>query len=87
LIAQGRNYYHEALKDPETAGRRALPGDPVECEAIAYVASKVYEARYPDLDYYDQIDRVQRDEPKGAAWEEDELAGMFPKLTRKFGQV
>lgn len=85
LIAQGREYYEAALADPEQAGRRARPGEMVECESIAYAAAKAYEAKTGRDDFYDRRAKVPRGEPAGASWEEEDLPRLFPKLTARFG--
>jgi hypothetical protein len=84
LIAQGRDYYQAALADPEQAGRRAQPGDMVECESIAYAAVKAYEAKTGKDDFHDRITRVPRGEPLGEPWEEEDLPARFPRLSARF---
>lgn len=88
LIGQGREVFRRVLADPESLLEIALrEPDPkqvvLEGEPLLFAAAEAYEARTADdLD----VPVPQRaSEPAGKPWEEDELAGLFPKLWEKFG--
>ena len=80
LIAQGREVFENALRDPETLVGVAQPG--VVCEDILYVASYAYERKTgvrPEFPL---------DQPfllTGQEWDDDDLPTMYPRLWAKFG--
>ncbi|MBK8207550.1 MAG: DUF4240 domain-containing protein [Planctomycetes bacterium] len=87
LIGQGREVFERALKEPESLLELARQEpDPtsveLEAEPLMYAAADAYIARTAeDLD----VPLPQRpDEPRGKAWEENELPKLFPKLWAHF---
>jgi len=82
LIAQGRDFFEQAVRDPESAGNRAEP-DTNECEDILYVAPRAYKvitgAALP-LDSYRPAP-----EPAGSHWQSSDLPHRYPRLAKKFG--
>jgi hypothetical protein len=83
LIAQGRDYFEAALKNPESAAKKVSAGEEAECESILYAASEAYEqgigSELPPSD-------IQRPlEPIGQSWKENEVEKLYPKLAKKFG--
>jgi hypothetical protein len=83
LIAQGREYYHAALADPETAARRVKPGEFAECSDMWSLARRAYEARTGKGDFYEQLPNIPRT-IQGKRWSEEEVGGLFPDLAKKF---
>jgi TPR repeat protein len=82
LIAQGKDVFQKALKDPETLVDVAEPD--VELELLLYAAAKAYEARTRKKFTYPQYPTP---ELTGDEWEEDEeqLSKMYPRLFERFG--
>jgi len=81
LIAQGRDYFEAALRDPESAAILAKP-NANECEDILYVAARAYEAvagEHLPVDH-----STARREPLGTRWEESDLARLYPRLAERF---
>ena len=79
LIAQGERVYREALADPETLVDRAERD--VEAESMLYAAADAYRVetgRDPPARASDPA------EPAGAAWTEDDLPRLYPKLWAAF---
>ncbi len=84
LIAQGKQYFEEALAYPAAAARKVVPGDFVECESILYAAIEAYEQKTGKSDM--PVRDVERPkDPVGEKWEEADLEKLFPKLVRRFG--
>src|SRR5262249_11700312 len=83
LIAQGREYYHAALADPETGARRVKPGEFAECGEMWSIARRAYEARTGKEDFYEQLPRITRT-IQGKRWSEEEVVNLFPGLAKKF---
>lgn len=83
LIAQGRDYYQAALKDPERAADRTEPGAcDYQCEDILFGARQVYQ----------QVTRVVMpqtgvtlsQEPTGTLWTENDLRKLYPTLWGRY---
>jgi hypothetical protein len=83
LIAQGREYYHAALADPETAARRVKPREFAECEEMWSIASRAYEARTGREDFDERLPDITRT-IQGKRWSEEEVGKLFPSLAKKF---
>jgi hypothetical protein len=81
LIAQGREYFENGLKSPESAAKR-VKGDEVECEDILYVAYEAYQRKTGQE--LPSIELQYPSEPIGTKWNEDELDKLYPKLWKKF---
>jgi Protein of unknown function (DUF4240) len=81
LMLQGRDVWEAALSDPESLAGVSLAEDP-ECEDVLYAASKAYEqvAGHSLPPSRDQ----PPEKPIGAAWQESDLAGLYPKLWKRF---
>jgi hypothetical protein len=87
VISQGQDAFRRVLADPEALLEfvKAEP-DPLEvvleAESLMFAAADAYIARTAeDLD----VPVPQRPaEPRGKAWEEDELPALFPKLWKHF---
>lgn len=85
LIAQGCEYYHVALANPETAAGRVKPREHVECGEMWSIARRAYEARTGREDFYEQLPGIPRT-IQGKRWSEAEVAGLFPELAKKFAR-
>jgi len=87
LIAQGPDVYQQALADPESLADLDLDPDEEELEAegMAYVAQSVFEERTgQEL----PAEFAENNEIGGIEWQEegDDLARMFPRLWKKYGE-
>ncbi len=82
LIAQGREYYQAALKDPVCAANRAGHDHQNESEQLLYAALEAYQAKtgrsLPALSFSGAA------EPAGQAWKEDDLPKLYPELVKRF---
>ena len=87
LIAQGQNYYEAALKDVESAGDNATPGeDNAECEAVCYCINEAHrEKTGTDLPTSGEGGSELPAEPTGYNWREEDLSKLYPRLCEKFG--
>src|SRR5262245_27023157 len=83
LIAQGREYHHVALADPETAARHVKRGEFAECGEMWSIARRAYEARTGKEDFYEQLPKITRT-IQGKRWSEEEVNNLFPSLAQKF---
>lgn len=83
LIGQGREVFENALKNPDSLAD-VLTGDEedLECEDLLYAADEAYE----DLVGEPMPPREFKGDstPQGTEWDEDDLAGMFPRLAAMF---
>jgi hypothetical protein len=83
LIMQGREIYEKALANPDSLAE--LCGDTeedYECEDVLYVARQLYEDKTgTEMAYAGAID-ANTAGPAGERWEEGDLAGRLPELTR-----
>ncbi len=83
LIGQGREVFMNALENPDSLAD-VLPDDEddFECEDLLYAADRAHEdlmgEALPPRTY------SVPSEPLGSRWDEDNLAGMFPRLAAKF---
>jgi hypothetical protein len=83
LIAQGREYYHAALADPETAARYVKRGEFAQCGEMWSIARRAYEARTGKEDFYEQLPKITRT-IQGKRWSEEEVGNLYPSLAKKF---
>ena len=86
LVGRGRHPYEAALKNPDTLAD-ILDGDPVDGFGLDAAAVRVYEAKTGMSDFYERLDREEKDlpppPPEGPDWDFDdeaELRRRFPKL-------
>lgn len=86
LVGRGRHPYEAALKHPDSLAD-VLDGDPVDGFGLDAAAVRVYEAKTGMSDFYDRLDRAEKDlpppPPEGDDWDFDDEAEMrarFPKL-------
>jgi hypothetical protein len=86
LIAQGQDYFENALRNPERAAD-VLNDDDCFCEEIGYVANHVYEQKTgKPLHEALQFKRHDYpDKPSGEPWSEEDLETLYPALWEKFG--
>ena len=87
LIAQGREVYENALKDPQSLAEDISEdeaGD-IELEDILSVSYDAYKLKTGKDDFYDKVEVSEYPEIE-LNWSEDEreLEKMFPKLIKKF---
>ncbi len=82
LIAQGREYYQAALKDPVHAADRAGQDQQNESEQILYAAMDAYQAKtnqsLPALPFPSAA------QPAGQRWDEQDLPKLYPELVKRF---
>jgi len=86
LVGRGRHAYEAALRNPDTLAD-ILDGDPVDGFGLDAAALRVYEAKTGMSDFYERLDREEKDAPppppEGADWDfedETEMKKRFPKL-------
>ena len=86
LVGRGRHAYERALRNPDTLAD-ILNGDPVDGFGLDAAAVRVYEAKTGLSDFYDRLDKVERDAPapppEGTDWDfedEAEMKKRFPNL-------
>lgn len=84
LIAQGREIFENAIKDPETLVDVAESG--VELEELLYVANKPFKAKADKEFPRNNSSGSSKVELTGEKWEEDEkaLQAKYPKLFARF---
>lgn len=83
LIAQGRDIYYAALKDPESLADLPDPGVE-EFEEMLYVGRQAYGIATSE-EMPDDAGYTHPQEPKGERWEEEKLEQLFPRLTERYG--
>jgi Protein of unknown function (DUF4240) len=81
LICQGRQYFEEALRNPESAANHAEP-DANECEDMLYVAASIYKQRTGE--YPPRSVTMPEDGPAGTRWKADQLKTLYPTLYERF---
>jgi hypothetical protein len=86
LVGRGRHAYEAALKHPDSLAE-ILDGDPVDGFGLDAAAVRVYEAQTGMSDFFDRLDREEKDAPppppEGLDWdfEDDvEMRKRFPRL-------
>lgn len=86
LVGRGRHAYEAALKHPDSLAD-ILEGEPVDGFGLDAAAVRVYEAMTGTSDFYERLDREEKDlpppPPEGIDWDfddEDEMKKRFPKL-------
>src|SRR5262249_42626583 len=86
LVGRGRHPYEAALKPPDSLAD-ILDGDPVDGFGLDAAALRVYEEKTGMSDFYERLDREEKDlpppPPEGADWDfedEDEMRKRFPRL-------
>ena len=86
LVGRGRHPYEAALKNPDSLVE-ILDGDPVDGFGLDAAAVRVYEAKTGMSDFYERLDREEKDlpppPPEGIDWDfedEEEMKRRFPRL-------
>src|SRR5436190_667674 len=86
LVGRGRHAYEHALKNPDSLAE-FLDGDPVDGFGLDAAALRVYEEKTKLSDFYDRLDREEKDAPpvppEGTDWDfedEEEMKKRFPNL-------
>lgn len=90
LVGRGRHAYEAALKNPDSLAD-LLDGDPVSELGLDVAAARVYEEKTGKVDFYDRLDREEKDlpppPPEGIDWDfddEKEMRKRFPRLTHLY---
>jgi hypothetical protein len=90
LVGRGRHPYEAALKNPDSLAD-ILDGDPVDGFGLDAAAIRVYESKTGMSDFYEKLDRAERDlppaPPEGIDWDfedADEMRRRFPRLSRLY---
>jgi hypothetical protein len=85
LISRGREVYQAALADPDSLADAEIE-DEDEWEEWMSPTMMVVHARTGEYSYVapDRHARQSQD-PRGDAWDEDDLERRFPRLTAKYG--
>ena len=83
LIAQGKDYFEAALRDPQNAAQRASVDEEAECESIFYAASQAYEEKTGEEMPATEI--LEPAEPAGQKWNEADVEALYPRLAKRFG--
>jgi hypothetical protein len=76
LIAQGKEKFERALKDPESIKDYADPT--YNWEGLGYCAAEIYQEKTRKK--YIPVDIKAKDAPSGEEWDEDKLPEMFPAI-------
>jgi len=86
LIGRGRHPYEAALKNPDSLAD-ILDGDPVDGFGLDAAAVRVYEEKTGMADFYERLDREEKNlpppPPEGEDWDfedEHEMRRRFPRL-------
>jgi hypothetical protein len=86
LVGRGRHPYEAALKHPDTLAD-ILDGDPVDGFGLDAAALRVYEEKTGMSDFYDRLDREEKDAPppppEGIDFDfedEEEMRKRYPNL-------
>ncbi|MBA4066798.1 MAG: hypothetical protein C0501_24440 [Isosphaera sp.] len=86
LVARGRHAYEAALRNPDSLAD-VLDGDPVDGFGLDAAALRVYEAKTGMSDFYDRLDREEKDAPPPPPEGDDfdfedeaELRRRYPRL-------
>jgi hypothetical protein len=86
LVGRGRHAYEAALKNPDSLAD-ILDGDPVDGFGLDAAAVRVYEEKTGMSDFYERLDREEKDlpppPPEGDDWDfedEAEMRKRFPRL-------
>lgn len=87
ILGKGKEAYDLALSNPDELGKFVVTeeDEEVENELLEYVAVDIFEERGLDEDPRDASEGNPDGEPRGDAWDEDEVYSMFPKLAKRFG--
>ncbi|MGL6074858.1 MAG: DUF4240 domain-containing protein [Fimbriiglobus sp.] len=82
LILQGQQKFHHSAAHPDSMADWAKPDDPLEAEALLYLAEEIYE----EVTGKDcPTGEVSTSRPKGKRWREDELPTRLPRLAKVCG--
>lgn len=81
LIARGLKAYEKAVSDPDSLADDDLGEEAWFHEGFAYLAAAEFEHRKLKAP---PRAKPHPSEPEGDAWSEDDLAGRFPRLSRKY---
>jgi hypothetical protein len=86
LVARGRHPYEAALRNPDSLAD-VLDGDPVDGFGIDAAALRVYEAKTGMSDFYERLEKAEREAPppppEGPDFDfedEAELRKRYPRL-------
>lgn len=82
LVSEGRQVFEATLDNPDSLAT-VEDAEYYELEPFAYVALDVFEAKGGG-----ELERdfaCETTMPAGPEWTEDELPGMFPRLSARFG--
>jgi hypothetical protein len=82
LIAEGRQKFEAAVRDPETLAEWIE--EETEFEEIYYIAREAYRAKAGTEDFPEHDLRFPR-APSGGSWDDGELEARFPLIAEKFG--
>ncbi|MFF1869770.1 DUF4240 domain-containing protein [Kitasatospora herbaricolor] len=87
LIARGRACYEQALADPDgLADMFWAEGELAEAESVGYAAYHAYErVTGVELPCPAVAAGTAHTGPAGEPWEEEDLPGLLPKLSARFG--
>lgn len=80
LISRGRAAFEQALANPESLADEPFDADAWFYEGFQYAVSDGVEAAAGSRPRHEMPSR-----PAGAAWDEDDVETLFPKLSAKFG--
>jgi len=82
LVAQGRRVFEAAIADPDSLA--GVAKEDAECEDLLTAAVRAH-ATATGSDQYPTPAARGRTEPAGTHWSEEELDGLYPRLTALFG--
>lgn len=85
IIGKGEEAFRVAQESPDDLGQFVSDEDECDNELLEYVAIELLEERGKPDPRDDESDAFPDDEPRGKAWDEDEVDSLYPKLAKKFG--
>lgn len=85
LISRGQKVYEQALESPDSLADAVAQDEETQIEGFEYLPREAWaEATGQDEDDFPDHEMPYPAAPKGTSWREDELARLYPKLTKKF---
>lgn len=84
LVFQGKQMYEKGISDPDSmADFLAEWGDEAGIEGYGYLPAQIYRRKFGDEMPASGL-RHSKGDPKGEAWEEDDLEKRFPRVAKIF---
>lgn len=85
LVGKGREAVETAMTDPDGLGAYVEDPEEVDNEGLEYVAIELLQGRGVEEDPRDAYDENADDDPEGEPFDEETVAGIYPRLAAGFG--